>query len=133
MKSATTLQIELVYIHNLLKKARVYVASAQLGANPQTKADAVQLLKEIDAELNTYGSPHFNSGGDGITNFFPPDVHIYCRAIAAYGDPNLYIGLPMPGGMVTDLALRRRGDVRDLSQFWKIFELERTKRANDEK
>jgi hypothetical protein len=72
--------------------------------------------------MNAQHLYHWTEGGNAITNFDPAQTHIYARAIDEFGDRNLYIGPPTPRGLKSDRALRIRGEMHDLSDFWAVFD-----------
>jgi hypothetical protein len=68
---------------------------------------------------------HFTEGGTGVTNFDIEQKEIYESAVKEYGDDNIYIGPPF-GRLKSHgnyLALHAPTDYKDLSKFWRIFDI----------
>lgn len=65
--------------------------------------------------------------GTAITNFHKNQEYLYRQAIDRHGDANLYISNelmnPQWNDKGTTLCLHDKKAHRDLSEFWKIFEL----------
>ena len=68
---------------------------------------------------------HFTQGGTGVTNFSDEDLDVYEAAISIYGDPTIIIGEPMicaNGKIYHNYALHHLEPIRDLSDFWDVFD-----------